>query len=342
MKQRNSEYQFQFNGGNGNPIYKHIAETIIKDIEKGVLEKNFLLPSINEFSGKYAVGRDTVEKAYRHLKSQEYIRSAPGKGYYVTGRRENKMKVLLVFNKLSSYKKMIYDSFIATLEKKAKVDLQIHHYDLKVLKEIIENSIGRYHYYVIMPHFFYNCKPKDALAVLNRIPSHELVLLDKSFPGVEASRCVFQDFENDIYDALVQTKDAISKYNKIVLLFPASHNYPVEMITGTQRFCDEMGKEFTVIQHETNEPIEKGTLYIVVDDPELVKVMKAIRNAGLQLGSEVGVISFNETDLKELLDITVFTTDFEQMGRTVASLILDKKSKKYVRNPFKIILRKSV
>lgn len=341
MKQRNSGYQFQFNNGNGNPIYKHIAETIIKDIEKGVLERNFLLPSINEFSGKYAVGRDTVEKAYRHLKSQEYIRSAPGKGYYVTGRRETKMKVLLVFNKLSSYKKMIYDSFIATLQKKAKVDLQIHHYDVKVLKEIIDNSLGRYHYYVIMPHFFYNCREKDVLAVLSQIPSNELVLLDKAFPEINANRCVYQDFENDIYDALTATKESIDKYNKIVLLFPESHNYPAEMVTGTQRFCDEAGKEFTVVQHETNQPVEKGTLYIVVDDPELVRVMKGIRKAGLQLGSEVGVISFNETDLKELLDITVFTTDFEQMGRTVAGLILNKQAG-HVRNPFNIILRKSV
>jgi DNA-binding transcriptional regulator YhcF (GntR family) len=341
MKQRNSAYEFQFNGGNGNPIYKHIAETIIKDIEKGVLEKNFLLPSINEFSGKYAVGRDTVEKAYRHLKSQEYIRSAPGKGYYVTGRRETKMKVLLVFNKLSSYKKMIYDSFIATLQKKAKVDLQIHHYDLKILKEIVDNSLGKYHYYVIMPHFFYHCKQKDILAVLQQIPSNELVLLDKSFPGIDESRCVFQDFENDIYDALVSTKEHISKYNKIVLLFPDHNHYPLEMIEGTQRFCDETGKQFIVAKDASNQTIEKGTLFIVVDDPELAKVMKAIRNSGIQLGKEVGVISFNETDLKELLDITVFTTDFEKMGTTVAGLILNKQSKQ-VRNPFQIILRNSI
>jgi DNA-binding LacI/PurR family transcriptional regulator len=54
----------------------------------------------------------------------------------------------------------------------------------------------------------------------------------------------------------------------------------------------------------------------------------------------MGIISFNETTLKEVLDITVITTDFEAMGRRAAEVVLQKifVSEK---NPFYIINRGS-
>lgn len=66
-----------------------------------------------------------------------------------------------------------------------------------------------------------------------------------------------------------------------------------------------------------------------------------MRKSDFQLGKEIGIISFNETELKELLDITVISTDFEKMGSTAASLIL-KKQIRQIRNPFKIIKRNSL
>jgi DNA-binding LacI/PurR family transcriptional regulator len=41
------------------------------------------------------------------------------------------------------------------------------------------------------------------------------------------------------------------------------------------------------------------------------------------------------------LSITVITTDFEAMGRTAASLLLDQKRVK-VKNPFRMIRRDSL
>jgi hypothetical protein len=39
------------------------------------------------------------------------------------------------------------------LRKKVKVDLHIHHYSTPLFKEIMEENLGKYQYYVIMPHF---------------------------------------------------------------------------------------------------------------------------------------------------------------------------------------------
>ena len=46
------------------------------------------LPSINALSKTYHVSRDTVFKAFADLRERKLIDSTPGKGYYVTNRKE--------------------------------------------------------------------------------------------------------------------------------------------------------------------------------------------------------------------------------------------------------------
>ena len=53
------------------------------------------------------------------------------------------------------------------------------------------------------------------------------------------------------------------------------------------------------------------------------------------------MISYNETPLKELLGITVISTDFKAMGETAAYMVLKNKKEK-VKNVFKYIERNSV
>jgi DNA-binding LacI/PurR family transcriptional regulator len=69
--------------------------------------------------------------------------------------------------------------------------------------------------------------------------------------------------------------------------------------------------------------------------------VKKIRQTSFLLGREIGIISFNETPLKELLNMTVITTDFVAMGRTAATLLLEKQRVK-VNNPFYTIRRGSL
>jgi len=73
-----------------------IASAIARDIEKGILAKDTKLPSINVFSKRYNVARDTIEKAYKELKNNGYIISVASRGYFVSGRKDSKIKVLLI------------------------------------------------------------------------------------------------------------------------------------------------------------------------------------------------------------------------------------------------------
>jgi DNA-binding transcriptional regulator YhcF (GntR family) len=326
------------------PKYRQIIAAIINDIEKGLLQKDDQLPSINELSFEYDIARDTVEKAYNHLKEKDIITSVRGKGFFVNGLKGSKLRILLILNKLSAYKKLIYYSFINTLGDKATVDLQVHHYNAVLLKNILANNKGKYHYYVIMPHFFEGTDTVNVIEELEAIPKGELVLLDKNIPELKGNfLCVHQDFENDIYEALESGEDAISKYKQLCLLFPENDNHPNEIVKGFRKFCNHYDKSYEVIENTDNLKLKKGTLYILITETSLVNIVKKSMEQNYVLGKDIGILSFNETTLKEILagGIATISTHFEAMGSTAATLILEKQTIK-IKNPFSLIRRPSL
>ena len=335
-------YKLQFNPKDKTPKYKQIVQSIIRDIERGVLKNNEQLPSISELSVDYYLARDTVEKAYRELRERGYITSVQGKGYYVQVTTAPKLKILLIFNKLSSYKKIIYYSFLKALGDKATVDLQIHHYNAQYFKEIIDKNLGKYNYYVVMPHFTQDLDKANYLRVLETIPSEELVLLDKDVPELASTPLtIYQNFAKDICDALENAQDVLTKYNRMVLMLPGDGNYPADIAHGFRTFCVNYHKEFAIKENALDENIQSGTAYVVIEETDLSELVKKVRQSTYTLGQDIGIISFNETTLKELLNITVITTDFEAMGYTAATLLLDKQRLK-VKNPFHMIRRGSL
>lgn len=323
------------------PIYKQIVQFIADKIERDIYKKDHQLLSINEFSKQYSVARDTIERAYKVLKKEGYIVPVLSKGYFVAGKKDDKIKVLIVLNKLSSYKKIIYYSFLETLGNRAKVDLQVHHYNPTLFREIVEASMGKYHYYVVMPHFLQQAAPSDYLEVIGKIPSDGLMLLDKNLPGFPNHMSVYQDFDRDIYDALESGIELMEKYRTVNIVFPEIINHPPGILDGARAFCKRYKKAFKVIDDVNETRLAKGSIYILTSEEDLALLIKKIRNSDLVMGKDVGIISFNETVLKELLGITVITTDFEQMGKTAAQLILNG-TYGQVKNPFNMIKRNSL
>ncbi len=326
------------------PKYKQIVNSIINDIEKGVYKKDDQLLSITELSIDQLLSRDTVEKAYRELKARGYIDAVQGKGYFVKSKREQKIKVLLILNKLSSYKKIVYYAFLEALGSKATVDLQVHNYDPETFEEILEKNLGRYNYYVIMPHFSKDTPPAQYLDLLKKIPADELILLDRQIPELKSrSSCIYQDFEKDIFNVLEEHLNCLRKYRQLRLIFPKQGNYPEDIVRGFVSFCQlndfELRVEDTIRPPVTD--FTPCTAYIVIEESDLAELIKFSRAGGLTPGQDIGLISFNETTLKEVLGITVITTDFEAMGRAAAESLLSKTTVN-IRNPFHLIDRGSV
>jgi DNA-binding transcriptional regulator YhcF (GntR family) len=333
------------------PKYQQIVNSIIEDIESSSLMVGDKIPSINEISEEHYLSRDTVEKAYNQLKAKKIIISVKGKGYYVAKNiSTSKIRVLYLLNKLSNYKLKTYNSFIDSMGTDAIVDLNIYHCDPKLLKNILTENKGAYDYYVLMPHFkdgnngHYNFD-EEVMRCVKEIPSEKLVIMDNQIPELGGNvASIFQDFKKDIYNALLEGIFQIQQYDKLMLVYPNDnlYPYPKEIMKGFQQFCSDFDFDHEILDKVYPEmELRPKDAFIVIEENDLVNLVKQVREQQYEPGREIGIISYNDTPLKELLGITVISTDFKLMGETAAYMI-KKNKKESVKNVFKFINRGSI
>ncbi|WP_044171522.1 GntR family transcriptional regulator [Flectobacillus major] len=326
------------------PKYLQIVHSTIKGIELGHIMVNDRLPSINEVSFELDVSRDTVEKSYRQLKHMGILESVPSKGYYIKNTDfEKPVKVLLLFNKLSAHKKIIFDAFVKELGQQVAIDFYVYNNDFSLFKKVLTAKKDEdYSHFVIIPYFLDdNGKVEE---VVNMIPKEKLIILDKMVSGVHGEYgAVFENFEQDIYMALCQVVDRLRNYSKLKLMFPRNSCYPQEIRTGFLNFCQDYAFEASVVDNIKYEDVQEGEVYINLMEDDLVILIKKILNNNLKIGQQVGIISYNETPLKEIIldGITTISTNFKEMGKTAARLILEK-DKSHIANQFEVNLRKSL
>ncbi|MBK6935988.1 MAG: GntR family transcriptional regulator [Chitinophagaceae bacterium] len=307
------------------PKYMQLANSVIKAIGEEKVVQGDLLPSINELSFEFEISRDTAEKGYKYLKQIGVLGSVPGKGYFVKSTEvEKPFKIFLLFNKLGSHKKIIYDSFVKTLDGIALIDFYVYNNDYSLFKKLILGHKKEYTHYVIMPHFIES--GDEAYEIINQIPSEKLLMLDKIIPGIKGSyAAVYENFEKDIYDAMEQLKTELSKYHTIKIIFPRDTYYPEEILKGFTKFCRQYAFNYKTVHDISIEPIKEGEVFINLMEEDLVSLIEKILVTKLKVGKHVGVISYNETPLKKIIlnGITTISTDFEFMGKKAAELILN-------------------
>lgn len=333
------------------PKYKQIVDSIIFNISVGNLKIDQKIPSINRFSEDFYISRDTVEKAYNILKERKIISSIKGKGYYITGTKlVSKLNILFLINKLSPYKMTIYNSFVDSIGTNSNTDLLIYHCDETLFLNLLDKNKNNYDYYVIMPHFKTNnlrhvSFTEDVISAIKKIPIEKIVVLDNIKLGLTGDLVeIYQDFENDIYNALIEGLPKINNYNKLILIYPdkAVYPYPRRILHGFKKFCGEHLISFEILNEVYDDMvIKKGDLFITIEETDLVNLVKIIRDSEFILGKDIGIISYNDTPLKELLGITVISTDFKVMGETASTMILHKEKGK-IKVPFNFIDRNSI
>ena len=325
------------------PKYQQLINSIVEGIQKNKLKKGSVMPSINEISFEFNIARVTVEKGYNHLRNMGVLDSVPGKGYFIKSTETSQnLKIFLLFNKLSTHKKIIYDSFVEAVGEQAAIDFYIYNNDCNLFKRLIENRKEGYTHYVIIPHFIDG--EDTAYDILNTIHKDKLILLGKLVPQVTGEYgAVYENFEKDIYDALLQARIQLSKYHTLKLIFPENSYFPQEIIKGFENFCRDYAFAHHVVHFIADEPIAEGEAYINLMEDDLVILIDKIIAQNLRLGEQVGIISYNETPLKRLIlnGLSTISTDFKQMGRSTAELVRSK-SKSHIENPFYLTLRNSI
>ena len=321
------------------PIYRQIIESVKNAIADGTLKKGDKIPSLNEVKDYFNLSRDTVLTAFKELKECKIISATPGKGYYIsTNNAYQKEKVFLLFDELNAFKEDLYNSFLAEINGKAVVEIFFHHFNRGELERIISEQSGKFSSYVILPGSVPNLAP-----ILKRLPADRTYLLDRLIPELRyIYSCIYQDFESDLYNALNQAVMMLMNYTRLIFV-SGTDKEPAERANGFIRFCNENKFEHDIIRDLSHCVPKESEAYLIADDRHLVQFIKLSQKYKLKIGRNIGIISMNDTMLKEVVSggITTISTDFTLMGKNLARMIMSRK-REVTANKSNLIIRNSL
>lgn len=323
---------------NREPKYSAVVHYIEDCIRDGKLHVGDRIPSVNSLKIRFDLSRSSVLLGLSELKSRGIIESEPAVGCYVSSESiSTTHRILLLFNEFNAFKESIYKSFMAIVGENVQVDIMFHNYNRNVFEMLLRNAAGKYTDYVIMPGKFIGTAPLlDSLG-------GKIVLVDHFASDIKGRySSVGQDFSADTFNALRDNVKRLRKYDNIILI-QSTDMEPEERFEGICEFCAEYGFYPIHLKTAAGYTPHKGDLFITAEDRELVELIKTAAACGKQPGTDFGIISYNDTPVKEVLcgGISTLSTDFSKMGDTLASLVFDPEIKT-VANPCRLIIRGSV
>lgn len=334
------------NSSSKMPVYKQLVSQVENNIKSGDYPEGFLLPSMNVLSATLDISKETVKKAYSILRNLGVVDARQGKGYYVSAHSKNsKLKILLLFDKLSTYKQILYNSFIDKIGDSAEITIRMHSQNVELFEYYLNENLDLYDYYVVTPHFPLDpASQKKVLKLLKRIPNRKLIVVDRlmsELPGNYGA--VYQDFVNDIYDGLSQGMKIFKDYSQLDVVTLPSSLYAQSIKEGVERFCKDFDIPVEFYSTITPDMIRPKKAYLVLNsqlDFDLIKLVRLAREKKFKVGKDIGIISYNESPINEIIlnGLTSVSTDFCQMGESVAEMILARKLKK-IKCDFHMIRR---
>ncbi|RVT71991.1 GntR family transcriptional regulator [Flavobacterium sufflavum] len=324
--------------------HRQIINSVLSATTIGSLKLNDKLPSVNELAIDCNISRDTVVRAYTFLKENDIIDSIPGKGYYIKSiTNKYKPKVFLLLNSLSPQMKKIYDAFAEALQDRANIDVYIYQNDYNQFKNhILDNNTKEYTHYVLATNF----EDKDYIDFIkNEVAVDKLILLEGNSEQLgDEIACVYQNLESDFFQVLEELECYFRKYKGIKLVLPKNNKIPNEIRDSLAKFCHQYHYKFRIVEDLNNEKLERNTVYVNFDNDEsLVNLIKKINCTDFVLGKDIGLLSYDDNPLKELLagGITVISHVFEKIGYQLADTILNNESEQLLE-PLNVIIRKSL
>lgn len=318
---------------------EQITNYILSQIKSGALTYNSIVPSITQVKKELGVANETVVKAYKKLKEKGILYSVHGKGFFVAKVDfQVQHRIFVLFDTFAAYKETLYNAMLHQFGEYASLDIYFHHYNYKLFETLIKESAGKYTEYIILSHL-----DQDITPALTHLPSNKVFILD-SFVANYPMRGIYQDFENDAYNALFSTGRSVLKYRKFYFIHKKREYTKVlaQIKSGFIRFCNEANIENIILEGDFTPEPQKGEAFVIIDDDLLVELVICAEKKGLRLGKDIGIISYNDTPLKKISagGISVITTDFAAMGHKIADIILNN-SNECIKNKTSFIDRGS-
>ena len=315
------------------PIYKQLVEQFEEAIRSGKLKPGEQVASMNDFASQMGISKETVKKTYGILREKGLLIPQQGKGFYVAETYlDSKPRVLVLFDKLSIYKEVLYNSLADALGEQADITILTHNQNLELFTYYLDTYLDKFDYYVISPHFPLDEKTQQAaVKLISRVPNRKLIMVDHWMQNYQGNYgAVYQDFENDVYEGLKQGLDKLKSTSCLKVVTLPSSLYGKMVTKGVDRFVKEFNIPVSYSDSVVDEILPNETYLILSSqlDSGLAAFARKIKEQNLEVGKDVFVISYNEFDLNEVVlnGLTTISTDFKQMGRTAAQMIIEKKS----------------
>ena len=259
----------------------------------------------------------------------------PSKGYYISEQIE---KVFVLLDTFKAYKEVLYDALTKNLPKNIIADVNFHHYKPEIFRKLIEESLGKYTKWIIMP--FMNDTVKATMTLLE---PQKLLVIDWNIYVPEGASILYQDFGKSLYDGLNSVLHLIKKYDEIHFLYPEYTQHPHQSVEAFECFCKKEKIRYLVEENSEDFAVRRGVAYISVSDRLLGRFLQQCRDNKFKVGQDVGFISYNETPMKPFIErgITVFSTDFYTLGQEAAEFV---KKGIHIEHciPSKMIIRESL
>jgi DNA-binding LacI/PurR family transcriptional regulator len=308
-----------------NSFSKHeqLVQGIINAIDEKVVTKGDLLPSVNTFISELGFARETIAKAYKELVHRGIIESKNRLGYFVaTNDVKQELKVALLIFAFDIFQETFYENFRKGLGKNVQLDIFFHHNNFDTFESIVQNIKGKYGMFVIAPIPSVKTPP-----VLKLLPTNRVLLVDRYIDTDEDYNFVAQEFGDSSYNAFVQLKDKIKKYDEIIFFFKPSSAEPDEILNSFKRFMKDYDIKGVIKEEYVSGSLEKGKVYFTIHNLELWEMLKDSKVKGLKIGTDIGFISHNDDIVKEIIfdGVTTFSTDFSEMGKKAANFVLNRK-----------------
>ena len=164
------------------PVYKQLIQSVQDLIDAGEYKEGLYLPSMNELANELQISKETVKKAYSILRSKGIIESAHGKGFYVTDNGKSKVKILLLFDKISTYKQVLYSSFTANILAPSEFTIRLYNQDIDLFEQFIEENLDKYDYLIITPHLPLQPEiQKRAIKALQKNPEQKTPIIGQTY-----------------------------------------------------------------------------------------------------------------------------------------------------------------
>lgn len=303
--------------------YLQLVDHIHALIEKNDLHIGDRIPSLNQLQDQLGMSKETVLKGLNYLLEKGIIESVYRKGYYVKKKQvEHSYRILLLLDKMNTMREQIYQSLLVETKGTAAIDVYFHHHNFNVFRNIITENINNYTHFVIVTFL-----KDDPSSIINLIPPNKRIIIDYNQLGLSGNyTAIYQDYEYDIYNSLTLLQNNIQKYQRIILIAHPEALHAEHVINGFVRYCEESSINYDIIPDVDETKFKKHTAFITFSryDSDDVSLIKLAKKHGFTLGEDIGLISYNDTDVKEILEggITVISTDFRAMGKAAAKAVL--------------------